>query len=421
MKVCGECYRLYPDDGGFCPIDGQKLIDAASTTPKPDPKDPRVGTHVCGGRYQIWRRVADGGMGRVYQGLDTKAGRSVALKILHPEVATDPVAVERFKREFEVSADLPHDYIVEVLSFENTEDESYALVMEYLEGEELRMLLKREKTLAPERVVRMLSQLALGLAGAHARKVVHRDLKPDNVFLCHTSEGDVAKILDFGSVRDNNEGAKKLTVLGTTIGSPYYMAPEQAQGLATLDHRADVWSAAAISYECLTGKVPFGGSTGPAILLAILTQDPAPPSQTGKDQNVPETLDEVMERALAKSPEIRHGSVGELADEVGHAYALEGTHLDWAKLPQDRLGELIATNLPKKLHDHREKAGAAVVMTSMDQAFLAGSVGGPSTPAMATSDMEVAGLPKGLPSWVLPAVAAAVGIALLIVVLRLVF
>jgi len=414
LKTCETCHRLFTDDSGFCPIDGQKLVDVKATKPTPDPKDARVGTKVCGARYEIWRTVADGGMGRVYEALDTQAQRSVALKILHPEVATDPVAVERFKREFEVSATLPHDYIVEVLSFEKTEDQSYALVMEYLEGEELRMVLKREKTLAPERVIRMLSQVALGLAGAHARKQVHRDLKPDNVFLGHTSDGDISKILDFGSVRDNSEGAKKLTVLGTTIGSPYYMAPEQAQGLPSLDHRADVWSAAAISYECLTGTVPFAGSTGPAILLAILTNDPKPPSESGKAQNVPETMDEVIERALAKAADLRQSSVAELADDVGHAYGLSGTHADWAVTSQDRLAAMIAEGLPKKLEEARNKTGAPLNLSAMDAAFQAGSEGGPTRTV--PGDMEVAGLPGERPKWIVPAVAAGLAILAIIIV-----
>src|SRR6185369_3359782 len=105
---------------------------------------------------------------------------------------------------------------------------------------------KREKTITPGRLVHMVSQVALGLDPAHQKHLIHRDLKPDNIFLCGTREGDVAKLLDFGSVKDKSVGAKKLTVMGTTIGSPYYMAPEQAQGLETLDHRADVWAIAAI-------------------------------------------------------------------------------------------------------------------------------------------------------------------------------
>ena len=117
--------------------------------------------------------------------------------------------------------------------------------------------------IAPARLVRMLAQAAFALDAAHAMKLVHRDLKPDNLFLCQTREGDIVKVLDFGSVKDKGESAKKLTVLGTTIGSPFYMAPEQAQGLDTLDHRADVWALAAIAYECLTAHVPFSGKQRP--------------------------------------------------------------------------------------------------------------------------------------------------------------
>jgi serine/threonine-protein kinase len=223
-------------------------------------------------------------MGRVYEALDMQERRNVALKILHADVARDEVSVERFKREFEVSRTLPHQHIVEVLGFQPTHDGTYALIMEFLYGEELRNTLKREAVLAPARLVRMLSQAALALDAAHAMKLVHRDLKPDNLFLCQTREGDIVKVLDFGSVKDKGESAKKLTVLGTTIGSPFYMAPEQAQGLDTLDHRADVWALAAIAYECMTAHVPFAGSNGPSILLEILTKDPKPPSEVGRGQ-----------------------------------------------------------------------------------------------------------------------------------------
>src|SRR4029077_5814010 len=145
-------------------------------------------------------------------------------------------------------------------------------------------------------------------------KVVHRDLKPDNVFLVGKAEGDQSKILDFGSVRDNSAGAKKLTVMGTTIGSPFYMSPEQAQALPSLDHRADVWSLAAIAYECLAGRVPFLAPTGPAILLSILSDEPKPPSEIGAAHKVPVTLDPVMEEALTKNPAIRIPTIGALVD-----------------------------------------------------------------------------------------------------------
>jgi len=418
LKACAACNRLFADEGGYCPVDGQRLAPVAGARIPADPGDKRVGTTLCGGRYQIWRIVADGGTGRVYQALDLRADRGVALKILHADVAHDDVSLERFRREFELSAALPHDHIVEVLAFEQTEDKSFALVMEYLEGEELRTLLKREKVMPPERVIRMLAQLAMGLAEAHERMVVHRDLKPDNIFLVGTREGDLVKILDFGSVRDNSEGAKKLTVVGTTIGSPYYMAPEQAQGLPSLDHRADVWSLAAIVYECLTGKVPFAGSTGPSILLAILTDEPAPPSVAGKGHGVPRTLDTVMEAALAKSADARIPTVAALADRVGQAYGLEGTHTDWARVPQQELAARIARNLPAAITRHDEAAAVRGELPAgkalSDEPFRAGSEGGPST---FTEDV-VMGVPQGSPRWLIPAVAgAAVLVGVLVAVL----
>jgi serine/threonine protein kinase len=250
----------------------------------------------------------------------------------------------------------------------------------------------------------MLSQVALGLASAHASKVVHRDLKPDNIFLCGTHEGDIVKILDFGSVRDNSENAKKLTVMGTTIGSPFYMAPEQAQGLPSLDHRADVWSLAAIAYECLTGTVPFRGATGPAILLAILTQEPVPPSEVRAHQQVPVTLDPVMEEALTKDPDIRIKTISELAERVGHAFGLSGTHVEWAATPQEALRERIQSGLPAMLAAHKAKeAPPAVDLARMDQAMVVGR----PPPLSSFSEDVVMGVPaSSTPGWV---VAAALG------------
>src|SRR5690606_26695400 len=218
MKACPVCGRLYPADAGVCPADGQQLMSATQVPIAGDAQDARIG-QVLLGRYQVRRVVADGGMGRVYEALDMVERRNCAVKVLHPDVVRDPVAVERFKREFEVSQLLPHQHIVEVIDFQPTHDGSFGLVMEFLYGEELRATLKREGVMPPERIVRMLSQIAIGLDEAHARKLVHRDLKPDNIFLCQTREGDIVKVLDFGSAKDKADNAKKLTVVGTTIGS----------------------------------------------------------------------------------------------------------------------------------------------------------------------------------------------------------
>ena len=213
MKACPVCGRLYPEDSGFCPVDGQQLNSATQVPVASDEQDARIGQLMCN-RYQVRRVVADGGMGRVYEALDMN--ERLALKVLHPEVVVDQVAVERFKREYEVSQELPHSHIVDVLDFQPTHDGSYALVMEFLYGEELRATLKREGVMPPARVIRMLSQVAIGLDAAHEKSLVHRDLKPDNLFLCQTADGDIVKILDFGSVKDKADGAKKLTVLHVT-------------------------------------------------------------------------------------------------------------------------------------------------------------------------------------------------------------
>ncbi|MEO8800280.1 MAG: serine/threonine-protein kinase [Polyangiaceae bacterium] len=347
MKSCPTCQRVYPNEGGFCPADGTSLVFTSMLPIAPN-EDARIGARL-GGRYELRRVVADGGMGRVYEGVDKQTDSRVAVKVLHDDVVKDDVALERFKREWDISTKLPHDFIVQVTDFQqDAASMAWLLVMEFLDGEELRVVLKRDKTLPPERLVRMLSQTALGLDAAHAINFVHRDLKPDNLFLCGTREGDVLKILDFGSVKDKNIQAKKLTVMGTTIGSPFYMAPEQAQGLDTLDARADVFALAAITYECITGHVPFEGVNGPSILLAILTKDAAPPTSHAKEIQwpVPPALDDVMEEALVKNPAIRTKSVGAFADAVGRAYGLAGDHRLWATTPANELARQIQAALP---------------------------------------------------------------------------
>lgn len=367
-------------------------------------------------RYQVRRVVADGGMGRVYEALDVQEQRHVALKILHPEVAKDEVAVERFKREFEVSSQLSKTHSVDVIDFRATTDGSYALVMEFLHGEELRATLKRERVLSPQRLVRMLSQVALALDDAHEKNLVHRDLKPENLFLCQTSAGDIVKVLDFGSVRDNANNAKKLTVMGTTIGSPFYMPPEQAQGLDSLDRRADVWALGAIAYECLTGEVPFKGVNGPSILLEILTREPTPPSQVpgrpGGD--LPSGVDMAVLRALKKPVGLRTATAGRFADEVGRGYGLTGDHVTWAATSEQELGRQIAVGL-RALADNPtvpRKAGSVTDFFFGEREGLGVSEppGQASLPPSSRDERAISSLRVPIqrrPSWLAPALVAA--------------
>lgn len=355
MRACPQCGRLYPEGSGFCPIDGSALVSATDAPPALSEVDPRVGALLFE-RYHLRRIVADGGMGRVYEALDVVEKRNVAVKVLHPHVSRDEVQVERLRREFEVSGQLPHEHIAQVFDFRGLEDGSHALTMEFLFGEELRATLARERTLSPARLLRMTSQIAIALDAAHKLKFVHRDLKPDNIFLCQTPEGDVVKVLDFGSVKDRAKGAKQLTQLGTTIGSPFYMAPEQAQGLETLDHRADVWAIGAIAFECMTGEVPFQGLSGPMILVAILTKEPPRASIVAKSHGfeLPRAVDDVIERALRKSAALRYDSMGTFADALGGAWGLSGNHTEWAQTPEVDLDARLRRALPDLLRKNSE-------------------------------------------------------------------
>jgi serine/threonine-protein kinase len=429
MKSCPQCLRVFPDDAGFCPADGTALTTTSMAPVAPSIEDARIGARLCG-RYEIRRKVADGGMGRVYEAIDKQNDARVALKVLHDDVARDEVALERFKREYEISALLPHEHIVQTLDFQRDEvSNTWLLAMEFLDGEELRYVLKREKVLPPERLVRMLSHVAIGLDEAHARGFIHRDLKPDNLFLCGTRDGDNVKILDFGSVKDTGGNRKKLTVLGTTIGSPFYMAPEQAQGLDTLNPRADVFALAALTYECVTGEVPFTGTNGPSILLAILTKDPVPPSSKGAQAKypIPPTLDEVLEQGLAKNPNIRTASVGALADAVGRAYGLMGDHRQWATTPQQDLAREIAAALPRILASRPQALGVAADPFAARDPFAApaAAAGGstslaePWNPrqgmdqafgAVREAELVPMGVPAGKPSWLLPLIVGVVAL-----------
>lgn len=438
MKSCPKCFRSFPEDASFCAHDGEGLVPAASMRAV-NSADPRVGTLIFG-RYEVRRIVADGGMGRVYEGIDRSTDTRIAIKVLHEDVARDEIALARFKREYEISSKLVNDYVVRVLDFQRDEaDGVWLLVMEFLEGEELRVVLKREKYLTPPKLVRMLAQVAIGLDAAHAAQFIHRDLKPDNLFMCGARDGDCTKILDFGSVKDKNANAPKLTVMGTTIGSPFYMAPEQAQGLETLDGRADVFALAAIAYECIVGTVPFSGNNGPSILLAILTEDPSPPTVAGKSAKypIPSAMDEVMELALAKNPNHRQSTVGEFADAIGRAYGLSGAHHDWARTPLAELSAALEVARPPRSEARSDPFAPSVSVApdpfaaspqrsapepSLAAFPVASELARPPAEYGAPSLLSVAPPPSAgitaTPAWLIPVIA---GVVLLVAALAALF
>jgi serine/threonine-protein kinase len=325
-RTCPSCRTTYPDAVFFCGQDGTVTVQDQ------DPRnfDDRLGKRLGG--YIVVARVADGAMGRVFEGRHPETKARVAIKVLHAHVARDPISVERFKREYESALELKHPYVVKVLEFGDTPDGSHFLTMEYLEGTELGRVVGCGQPLAPARALRIICQVALALEHAHGFGFIHRDLKPDNVFLRKTPEGDEVRVLDFGSVKLQLDMGAKLTAIGTTVGSPFYMSPEQAMGRSDVDQRTDVFALGAILYEMLTDRVAFDAPNLAKILLRIMKDSPDPPSAI--NPSVPKALDAVLAEALAKSKEERYASPRALASAMIAAYGLEGSVEDWARRPQ---------------------------------------------------------------------------------------
>ena len=276
---------------------------------------------VIGDTYTIVRQLSEGGMGSVYEATHRRLRRKFAIKTLHRSVATSNEAYLRFRREAEIASELGHPNIIEVVDFDRAADGQAYMVMELLEGEDLDALLQRERTLPLDRVVALVKELASALGAAHARGVIHRDLKPQNIFLCRFGDRtDLPKILDFGISKIKGEQVA-LTANEAFLGTPSYMSPEQAQGRASaVDPRTDVFAMGAILYRCLTGELPFAGDSTMATLFAIAHHDPAPPCRI--NPALPDGVDRALLRALAKLPQDCHASVAALADDLAEAAEL---------------------------------------------------------------------------------------------------
>ncbi len=247
------------------------------------------------GHYRVLRVLGRGGMGAIYLATDEKLGREVALKVMLPEAAAVPTARERFLREARAAAGIEHDNVVAI---HHVGEESGVpfIVMPLLKGETLADRLERDGHLTAAEATRVGREAALGLAAAHARGLVHRDVKPANIWL-EAGTGRV-KVLDFGLARPDDSGRLHLTQSGTVMGTPAYMAPEQAAG-DPVDHRADLFSLGCVLYEASTGRRAFAGTTVMAVLTKIATHTP-PPAATLAE--VPLALSDLIARLLAKRP-----------------------------------------------------------------------------------------------------------------------
>ncbi len=265
---------------------------------------------VLGGKYRLRRVLGEGGWGAVYEAVQEDLGRRVAIKVLHTDLALSSEGIARFEREAKAAGALGHANIVQVTDFQANPGEPPFIVMDYLDGETLGALLAREGRLAPERAAFVASQVLAALEVAHAAGIVHRDIKPDNVFLLEVSGvHDIVKLLDFGVAKLHGEGAQ-LTGGGALVGSPAYMAPEQIRG-AAIDLRADLWSVAVCIYRALTGLMPFEADSLHALMMKITESAPTPLAALRPD--VPPGLVAVVERGMQKDPSGRFSSAREMA------------------------------------------------------------------------------------------------------------
>lgn len=288
--------------------------------------DSREG-EVLSKKYRLVRKLGQGGMGTIYEAVHTDLSRRVAIKFLNPELTQDEDARVRFEREAKAAGGLQHENIVATNDCGIASDGKPYIVMEYLEGEGLRDLLTREEQLPIIRALNIAIQVCQGLRAAHKKGIVHRDLKPENLFITRRGDGsDLVKILDFGIAKLRGDpNSPQFTRPGTVMGTLHYMSNEQLRGDPELDERADVYSLAAIVYECLTGKVPHPGDSYADVFHHLLFVQVEPLSSLRP--GLPEGLEPVVLKSLAIEPLERHQDVVEFMEALNPFAARQITPL----------------------------------------------------------------------------------------------
>ena len=266
MKTCPSCRQVLPDDAQFCPIDGTSLASAES--------DPLLGT-VIADRFVLLERVGQGSSGTIYRAEHVVLRQKLAVKLIHQHLSEDESAMDRFRQEASTLAILKSEHIVKFSDFGVAPDNRVFLAMEFLEGETLATKLGSDGKFKEDRAVALLEQIGDALAEAHALGYVHRDIRPRNIFLTDKKGDEHIKLLDFGLAKlvEPRKGTK--TVMGTSIGDPRYMSPEQARGDA-LDQRSDIYSLSILAYEMVTGSPPFVGAGTFDVLTKHLEAQPVP-------------------------------------------------------------------------------------------------------------------------------------------------
>jgi tRNA A-37 threonylcarbamoyl transferase component Bud32 len=313
-----------PDEPAAPPTSapGATTVVAPPGTPG---NNPLIGT-VLAERYEIVRRIGEGGMGAVYEGKHTVLGRQVAVKVLLEKFLEKTELVARLLQEARLASAIGHENIVDVTDFGTTADGRSYVVMEFLEGESLAQVVMRDAPLAVDRCLRIARQVVSALVAAHDKGIVHRDIKPENVFLLRRGEQDFVKVVDFGvskavRSRDDGQDLLRLTRTGMVLGTPLYMSPEQARGGDDVDVRADVWAVGVMLYECLTGEVPFRANNYLGVISQVLTQEVQPPSKLRPELGIPPAVEAVVMRAMEKDRERRYQKMSDLERDLDRLMA----------------------------------------------------------------------------------------------------
>jgi len=293
-----------------------------ATNPQEEAKfDSLVGA-VLADRYEVVRRIGEGGMGAVYEAKHTVIGKRVAVKVLLEKFVAKSDFVARLLQEARLASSIGHEHIVDVTDFGTTVDGRSFVVMEFLDGESLAELAMREAPLPIERSVGIARQVASALGAAHAKGIFHRDVKPENIYLVKRGDVDFVKVVDFGISKAvkpaGDEGGEgyRLTHTGLLLGTPLYMSPEQARGEEDLDHRCDIWALGVLLYECLTGEVPFRANNYLGIISQVLTHEPTPPSKLRPELGISGAVEAVVMRAMEKDRSRRYQTMADVERDL---------------------------------------------------------------------------------------------------------
>jgi eukaryotic-like serine/threonine-protein kinase len=299
------------------------LLSSADPAEVAAAADPWLG-RVIDGRYRVQARLGTGGMGVVYRVEHLYLGKTAAMKVLAPDTAAKPEALRRFRLEAQSVSKLNHPNIVQTFDFGQADGALY-LVMEFIKGDDLASLLRRDGPWSFARAARYFIQVCSGLTEAHEAGIIHRDLKPENLMVIHRRDSEHAKVLDFGlaKLRERDGEARAISSGGQVIGTPYYMAPEQVRG-EDLDARADIYSLGATLYRVLTGEPPFDAPSPMSVLSKHLTDDVVPPRDRAPGRALPPEADRIVLRAMAKAAEDRYASAADVQQDLERALAAPG-------------------------------------------------------------------------------------------------